>query len=178
MMLESNEFQVELVENYEHSGNNNLDQVLIENANHVCLLQTQKWMGQIWTRLKRNPCLRVKCKSVSASTKVRRGVPQLQLRHYASSTSWVPCKRVCVASKRTRLEILFLARGRLGNSIDAEPTKLYPGGQASTATQWTLLRNRTQEPEDPTGDSPLLHSKYPRAMNLVTCGTRRIERRF
>src|SRR5271155_4232126 len=59
---------------------------------------------------------------------------------YASSASWVPRKRVCVASKRTRSEKLFLARGRLGNSIDAEPTKLYPGGQASTAAQWTLLR--------------------------------------
>jgi hypothetical protein len=77
-----------------------------------------------------------------------------QFRHMPHLRLGSPRKRVFVASKRTRLEKLFLARGRLGNSIDAEPTKLYPGGQASIATQWTLLRNGTQGPEDPTNDSP------------------------
>jgi hypothetical protein len=58
-----------------------------------------------------------------------------------------------------------------GSSIDSEPAKLYPGGQASTATQWDA-------PEEWNAGLILLllHSKYPRAMNLVTCGIIRIER--
>jgi hypothetical protein len=135
------------------------------------LLQIQKWMGADLGVPEKKPQSQGEMQIYFGVDKGTVRTATAPAPPYASS--WVPRNRVCVASKRTRLEKLFLARGRLGNSIYAEPTKLYPGGQASTATQWTLLRNGTQGPEDPTSDSPLLHSKYPRAMNLVTCGTTR-----
>jgi hypothetical protein len=179
MMLESNEFQVEFVEHQDenistsqHSSNNNLDQVL--QIMCACCRIKGGW-GRTWTCLKRNPCLRVKCKSISASTKVRWGLPQLQFRHMRRLRLGSPCKRVCVASKRTRLEKLFLARGRLSNSIDAESIKLYPGEQASIATQRTLLRNGTQGPRTPL---VILLSCIPhiRGQYLLTCRTIRIEK--
>src|SRR3954466_9990881 len=63
---------------HENNDNNTLDQVLIGN---VRLLQSQKWMGQIWTCLKRSPSVSLKSKVISTWTNIRYGLPELQLCH-------------------------------------------------------------------------------------------------
>jgi hypothetical protein len=112
----------------EHRGNNNLYQVLVGNANHMRLLQIQKWMGADPNVSERKSLSQGEVKTHFGFDKGTAGTTTAPALPRTSSASWVPRKCICVASKRTRSEKLFLARGRPGNSIDAEPTKLYPGG--------------------------------------------------
>src|SRR4051794_25655567 len=69
--------------------------------------------------------LSLKTKFISASTNIRYRLPELQLHHVPRLRGVCVSGLVCVASKRMRLSKLFLAGRRPGNSMDAEPIKLY-----------------------------------------------------